>query len=362
MTESRLTVDLDALAHNHAALRAQVGGAEVAPVVKADGYGLGAGPAARRLHAEGARTFFVARLSEGEALRRALGPDRPADLYVLDGATLGSGARLRDARLIPVLNSSEQVDLWAAEARGGPGLPAAVHVDSGMNRLGLRPEDAGALARDPARLAGLRIVHVMSHLACAENEGAAANKRQLAAFRQARALFPDARASLANSAGVFLGPDYAFDLVRPGISLYGGGPRGHPDPRLKAVATFEAAVLQVRDVPPGETVGYGGTFRAERPMRVAVIAAGYADGVLRAGSPGGYGVLNGRRLPFLGRISMDLIALDATETPAHVGDLVQLLGPEAPVDEVAALAGAIAYELLTRIGARAERRYLGAGA
>jgi alanine racemase len=334
----------------------------VAPVVKADGYGLGAGAIARWLHAEGARTFFVARLSEGEVLRQALGPDRPADVYVLDGATPGAGGRLREARLIPVLNSDQQLDLWAAEGRGGGALPAAVHVDTGMNRLGFRPEAAAALVRDHVRLQGLRVVHVLSHLACAENEGAAANKRQLAAFRQARALFPDARASLANSAGVFLGPDYAFDLVRPGISLYGGGPRGHPDPRLKAVATFEAPVLQLRDVPPGETVGYGGTFRAERPMRVAIIGAGYADGVLRAGSPGGYGVLNGRRLPFLGRVSMDLIALDATEALVGEGELIQLLGPEAPIDEAAAVAGTIAYELLTRISARAERRYLGSGA
>jgi alanine racemase len=362
VTDSRLSVDLDALAHNYALLRAQAGGAEVAAVVKADGYGLGAAPIARRLHAEGARTFFVARLSEGEALRKALGPDRAADLYVLDGAAPGSGARLREARLIPVLNSEAQLDLWGAEGRAGGPLPAAIHVDTGMNRLGLRPEGAAALARDHGRLQGLRIVHILSHLACAENEGAAANKRQLAAFRQARALFPDARASLANSAGVFLGPDYAFDMVRPGISLYGGGPRGHPDPRLKAVATFEAPVLQLRDVPPGETVGYGGTFRAERPMRVAIIAAGYADGVLRAGSPGGYGVLTGRRLPFLGRVSMDLIALDATEALVGEGELIQLLGPEAPVDEAAAVAGTIAYELLTRISARAERRYLGAGA
>ena len=359
--QSVLTIDLDALAHNHAVLRAAADGAEVAPVVKADGYGHGAAHGARRLHAQGARTFFVARLSEGEALRGALGADRPADIYVLDGATPGSAHRLRDARLIPALNSAAQVALWAAEARqaGGPPLPAAVHVDTGMNRLGLRPEDAEALAAHPTALADLRVVHVMSHLACAENEGAAANKRQLAAFRTVRTLFPDARASLANSAGIFLGPDYAFDIVRPGISLYGAGPRNHPDPRFKAVATFEAAVLQVRDALPGETVGYGGTFKVERPMRVAVIAAGYADGMLRSGSPGGYGVLGGRRVPLLGRISMDLIAVDATDVSASEGDLVQLFGPDAPVDEVATAAGTLAYELLTRASSRAERRYIG---
>ncbi len=359
MTESRLTIDLDALAHNYAALRREAAGAEVAAVVKADGYGLGARPIALRLHAQGARTFFVARVSEGEALRQALG-EHPADIFVLDGAPPDSSPRLRAARLIPVLSSLEQVARWGAEAHGGPALPAALHVDTGMNRLGLRAEQAWSLVSDPARLSGLRVIHIMSHLACAENPGSPANARQLAAFRTARALFPDARASLANSAGTFLGPDHRFDLVRPGISLYGGGPRGHTDERLRPVATYEASILQVRDVAPGETVGYGGTYRAERPLRAAIIAAGYADGLLRSASPGAYAALHGRRAPILGRVSMDLIALDVTDIPAREGDLAQLLGPEAPIDEIATLAGTIAYELLTRISARAERRYIGA--
>lgn len=361
MTESVLTIDLDALAANYAVLRGLAAGAEAAPVVKADGYGLGAGPVARRLHAEGARTFFVARPAEGEALRATLGRERPADIYVLDGAVADTAGRLQAARLIPVLNTAGQIEAWAEQGRrGGSPLPCAVHVDTGMNRLGLRPEEAEALAADRARLSEVRVVHVMSHLSCAENEGSAMNKRQLGAFRQARALFPEARASLANSAGVMLGPDYRFDMVRPGIGLYGAGPRGRPDPRFRTVATYEAAIVQVRDVPPGESVGYGAGYRVERPMRVAVLAAGYADGALRSGSAGAYGVLDGARLPLLGRVSMDLIAVDATSARgAREGRLVQLLGAEAPVDEIATAAGTIAYELLTRLSPRAERRYIG---
>lgn len=358
MTGSILTVDLDALAANHATLRAQAG-AEVAPVVKADGYGLGAGVVARRLHAEGARRFFVARASEGEALRRDLGA-RPAAVFVLDGASPKTAARLAAADLTPVLNSIDQVAAWAVQASGGPTLPAALHVDTGMNRLGLTLAEAEALARAPERLAGLRIAHVMSHLACADTPDHPMNARQLTAFREARALFPDATASLANSAGVFLGPDYAFDLVRPGIGLYGGGPRGRSDPRLQPVATLEAIILQVRDVRAGDTVGYGATFTAPNPMRVAVLAAGYADGLLRAGSPGGFAAMGGRRVPLLGRISMDLIAIDVTGLPAREGDRVQLLGPDVPIDAAAAAAGTLAYELLVRLAPRAERRWIGA--
>ena len=350
MTQSRLTIDLDALAANHAALRT-IGGARVAPVVKADGYGLGAGPVARRLHAEGARAFFVARVGEGEALRRELG-DRPAEIHVLDGAPPGSVPRLRAAGLLPVLSSPAQVQRWLAE---GGGAPAALHLDTGMNRLGLRLDDAGAL--DAAQ--ALRPVHVMSHLACGDEPDNVMSARQLAAFRQVRALFPDARASLANSAGVFMGPDYAFDLTRPGVALYGGGPCGRPDPRLRTVATLEAAILQVRDVPRGETVGYGASFTAGRPMQLAILAAGYADGLLRAASPGAFAALDGRRVPLVGRVSMDLIAIDVTDVPAREGGWVQLLGPDIPIDELATAAGTLAYELLVRLAPRAERRYIG---
>ncbi|MBW3559069.1 MAG: alanine racemase [Proteobacteria bacterium] len=351
MPDSRLTIDLNALATNHATLRGVAGGAAVAPVVKADGYGLGAAAVARRLHAEGARTFYVARISEGEALRTALGK-LPAEILVLDGAVADAVARLTAAALTPVLNSPEQVELWRVQ---GEGSAAALHVDTGMNRLGLTLEQAELVARG-----GLRLSWVMSHLACADEPANPMNARQLGAFRQARALFRDVRASLANSAGVFLGPDYAFDMVRPGISLYGGGPQGRPDPRLQVVATLEAPILQVRDVSPGETVGYGATFTAAEPLRVGILSAGYADGVLRAGSSRSFAALGGRRAPVIGRVSMDLIAVDVTGMDARPGDLAQMFGPDAPIDEVAAASDTLAYELLVRLAPRLQRRYIGA--
>lgn len=351
---SSLTVDLDALAANYSGLLAAAHGAEVAPVVKADGYGLGAAEVARRLHADGARRFFVARVEEGEALREALG-GREAVVYVLDGCPPDAAVRLDAAALIPVLNSLDQVQAWA---RGAPrtGRPAALHIDTGMNRLGLAREEAQALADSSDRLARLDVTLVMSHLACAEDAGSPMNAAQLACFRQMRALFPQARASLANSAGVHLGADYAFDMVRPGIGLYGGGV-GAP----RAVATFEAPVLQLRTVRPGESVGYGAAFTTLSTLRTATVGAGYADGVLRALSGGGYGMSHGRRLPFLGRVSMDLIVLDVTDAPGvRPGDPVQLVGSDVALDGVAAAAGTIPYEVLTRLGARGSRTYVGA--
>lgn len=338
---SRLTVDLDALAHNHAVLAREAAGAEVAPVVKADGYGLGAAEVSRRLWAEGARSFYVARLAEGEALRAAL-PE--ATIRVFDGATPGSSARLEAARLIPVLNSLEQAEAW----RG----PAALHIDTGMNRLGLRLEEAERL-KDPGR-----IDLIISHLACAPDPVHPLNTSQLDRFNAARALFPNARASFANSAGTFLGQTYRFDQVRPGISLYGGGPMERPDARLKTVATFEAPILQVRDVPKGESVGYGAAFTAERPTQVAILGAGYADGLLRSWSPRGEVWFEGRRLPLLGRVSMDMIAVDVTGKDARPGAMVELLGPHIAVDDAATAAGTSAYELLVRLGTRAERRFI----
>ena len=327
-------------------------------MVKADGYGLGAGPVARRLHGEGARRFFVARLAEGEALRKALA-GLTAEIYVLDGAPAGASARLAAADLIPVVGSVEQLAEWAAHARGGPALPVAIHVDTGMNRLGFAESDFRTL-RARGRLEAVRVVLVMSHLACADEPGHPLNASQQARFAELRAYFPDARASLANSAGVFLGPGYAFDVVRPGISLYGGGPRGRTDPRIRQVATLEAPILQVREVAQGESVGYGATFTADRPLRGAILAAGYADGIFRVGAPRASAWLHGGRRRYLGRVSMDLIAVDVTDAPeAKPGELVQLLGPEAPVDEVAGWAGTLAYELLVRLAPRAERRHLG---
>lgn len=356
---ARLTVDLDALAHNYAVLAREAGGAEVAPVAKADGYGLGAGPVCRRLWAEGARSFFVARLAEGEALRAALGAERPSTIYILDGFTRGAGSRLQAAGLAPALLSLPQVAAAQAFATSyrSP-LPVALHVDTGMNRQGLAPAEARALAQAPGGLKGLDVTLLMSHLGSASEPEDDRNSNQLTTFLEVRRLFPEARASLAASAGLFLEPRYRFDLVRPGVSLYGGGPLERPDARLKAVATLTAPIVDIRTVPAGGIVGYGSSVRLDHAARVAVVAAGYADGIIRAAKAGGYGWLDGARRPLL-VVNMDLTVVEIGDAAAAVGDPVELLGPNVPLDDLATAGGTVAHEVLVRLSRRAERVYLG---
>ncbi|HXA39337.1 MAG TPA: alanine racemase [Phenylobacterium sp.] len=356
---ARLTIDLDALAHNHALLRSEAAGAEVAPVLKSDAYGLGAGPVGRRLWAEGARSFFVARLTEGEALRAALTPGRPAAIYVLDGLTEGAEDRLAAAALTPVISSLSQMALAAARgARDGRPLPVALNIDTGMSRQGLTAEETRAVVQSLDRLRGLDVGLVMSHLGSAGEPGNPRNAAQLARFLEARALFPQACASLSASAGVFLGADYRFDLVRPGVSLFGGGPRERPDPRLKAVATLTAPILDVRNLRPGDVVGYGESVRIETPTRVAVVGAGYTDGVIRAARGGANAWFAGapRRILI---INMDILVMELGDAPAEMGEPVELIGPNAPVDDLAAAGGTVAHEILVRLSRRAERLYLG---
>ncbi|WP_339928564.1 alanine racemase [uncultured Brevundimonas sp.] len=339
-----LSVDLNALAHNFHTLEA-VGGVPVHPVVKADGYGLGAVPVTRRLMAEGARTLFVARTSEGERLRTAVGAE--TTIYVLDGCLTGRAARLRAGDLRPVLNTAAQIAEWQAAGGGACGL----QIDTGMNRLGFRPEDA------PEPFTGLDLV--ISHLACADEPASPMNRQQRDAYAAAVQRYPGVIRSFANSGGTFLGPDFGFDAVRTGISLYGSGPEGRPDDRLKPVATFTAEVLQVREVPVGESVGYSQGFRAETPRRIAVCAAGYADGIPRSSSPWGAVWLGGALRSIVGRVSMDVITVDVTGADVAVGDRAELFGAHRMLDEAATAAGTIAYELLTSVTPRVPRVYIG---
>lgn len=339
-----LSVDLNALAHNFHALEA-ISGVPVHPVVKADAYGLGAVPVARRLMAEGARTFFVARASGGFALRKALGAE-PV-IHVLDGCVGDGAAAMIAADLRPILNHGGQLAAWRAAGGGACGL----QIDTGMNRLGFRPEDA------PEPFEGLGLV--LSHLACGDAPDSPMNRQQRDAFAAAVQRYPGVVRSFANSGGVFLGPDFGFDAVRPGISLYGGGPEGRPDARLKPVATFEAEVLQVRDVPAGESVGYSQGFRAETPRRIAICAAGYADGVLRSTSPWGAVWLGGALRSIVGRVSMDVITVDVTGSDIALGDRAELFGANRSLDEAATAAGTIAYELLSAVTPRVPRVYIG---
>ena len=337
-----LTVDLNALSHNFHALEA-VSGVPVHPVVKANAYGLGAVPVARRLLAEGARTFFVARMDEGVALRTALGAE--PTIYVLDGCVGDAASALKAADLRPILNHGDQIASWNAAGGGGCGL----QIDTGMNRLGFRPEDA------PEPFDGLQLV--MSHLACADDPAEPMNRRQRDAFASVSGRYPDALKSFANSGGCFLGSDYAFDAVRPGICLYGGGPENRPDARLKAVATLTAEILQIGDLPAGESVGYSRGFIADTTRRIATCGAGYADGVFRSSSPDGQVWVAGALRPLLGRVSMDVIAVDVTGADVSVGDWVELFGGNRMLDDAGSAAGTIAYELLTSVGPRIPRSY-----
>jgi len=357
----RLTIDLGALVRNWRDLAACVG-SETSAVLKADAYGIGIEPAAKALAGAGCRTFFVALPDEGERLRRAV---PGAVIYILDGVLPGSVPALIANDLRPVLNSLADVDEWAAAKASGAPTGAALHVDTGMNRLGLTTVEARTLASDSAKVKGLDLSLVMSHLVISEEPGHPLNRRQLEAFRAVRALMPGVPASLANSGGIFLGPEYHFDLVRPGIALYGAAPGPLVPVPGHTVVTAEARILMIRDAAAGETVGYGATERLRRPTRIAILAAGYADGYhRRTGSTdahkGAHVSIRGRPAPILGRVSMDLIAVDVTDIPAAArGDWAELFGPNVSVDDVAAFAGTVGYELLTGLGRRYERTYVG---
>ena len=358
----RVTIDLAALVDNWRTVAAAAGGAEAGAVLKADGYGVGLDQAGQALAHAGCRTFFVALPDEGIQLR-AVAP--AAAIYVLDGLLPKATADYVAADLRPVLGSLPEVAEWAAAKRQGAPTGSALHVDTGMNRLGLTLAEAREIAGDGDLIATLMPSLVMSHLACADTPEHPMNARQRAAFREVRSLLPETPASLANSAGSFMGPDYRFDLVRPGIALYGASFSADRPP-LKPVVTLEACVLQVRDAPPGETVGYGATETVRAAARIAILAVGYADGYHRAASSsdargGGARVfIRGRSAPLVGHVSMDLIAVDVTGIPEVArGDWAELFGRDIPVDEVAAHSGTIGYELLTGLGPRYARTYTG---
>jgi alanine racemase len=359
-----LTIDLDAIVANWRTLAARLKpGARCAAVVKADAYGLGAAKVAPALQRAGCRRFVVATLDEGLALRPLL---PGADILVLSGPFAGTEHDILAADLLPVLNSPEQVAAWAAFAkRAGRRLPAAVHVDTGMSRLGLSHSQAAALAEDSAALGNLDLRLVMSHLACADEPRHPMNRRQLDAFNAARALFPDIEGSLAASSGIFLGLDWHADWGRPGAALYGVQPTAEgPNPMVQVVR-LEGRIIQLRDVDAGETVGYGATHRVSARSRLAIVAAGYADGIFRSLSNRGCGHLGENQVPLVGRVSMDLIIFDVTGLPdgvVHPGAMIDLIGPNNTVDQMARDAGTIGYEVLTALGRRYCRRYLGGAA
>ncbi len=360
-----LTVDLDAVAANYRTLRELAAPAECAAVVKADAYGLGMAQIAPVLWNAGCKTFFVATLDEGEQLR-ALVPD--AIVYVLGGLMPGTAELYRTHDLRPVLNSADEVREWAAFCKAErERLPCAVHIDTGMNRLGLSAAEVGQIAAAADLWPALDLALVMSHLACADEADHPKNEAQRRMFDTLRALLPQAPASFANSPGILLGPAFLYDLVRPGLALYGGRPCPRGDNPFRPVVHLKGRILKLRDASPGETVGYGATRTFRKAARLAIVSVGYADGFFRAmsiadGEEGYAGYLGPHAAPIAGRVSMDLVTFDVSDVPeelAQRGAWVELIGPNVPAHVFAAHAGTIDYEVLTNLGQRAFRRYVG---
>jgi alanine racemase len=358
-----LTIDLDALHINYKTLARKAGKASCGAAVKANGYGHGLGPVSKTLWTAGCRDFFVARPAEGAELRRFL-PD--ATIYVLDGLFPGQAAYYAVNELRPALIAVEQAREWAAFTRQyGQPLPCALHVDTGINRMGLSLAEFHALTSDSTLIQNLHFTLLMSHLACADDPGHTLNQTQQKRFKEVRAKLPDVPASLSNSSGIFLDKSFGNDLVRPGVSLYGGNPVAAGKNPMKPVAHLHGTIMQVRDVKKGGTVGYSATWKAPRDSRIAILGAGYADGIPRTLSStqdnGPAQVwLGGKRCPIIGRVSMDMMGVDVTDLRpelAERGLQAEIIGKHIPIDEVAAWAGTISYEIMTRLGSRYARVY-----
>jgi alanine racemase len=359
-----LTIDLAAVESNWKRLAGLTVPVECAAVVKADGYGCGLEPVTRTLHRAGCRTFFVADVAEGRRAR-TVAPD--ATIYVLNGVIPGSAQAFAADHLRPVINSTTELAEWDAFVatknwRGG----AALHVDTGMNRLGITVEEAAAIApRLQSENHGFTLV--MSHLACAESPDHPMNARQLRLFRDIRMAYRGVASSLANSSGIFLGERAYCDLVRPGVALYGVNPTPGKANPMRRVVELKGRIIQVRTIDKGETVGYGAAFTAGRASRIAIIAVGYADGFLRSagtarGKPAAEVIVAGKRCPLAGRVSMDVLAVDVTdvaEGAVRRGDFATLIGDRVSVDDLAAGMGTIGYEVLTDLGRRYHRLYKG---
>lgn len=342
---ARLRVDREALAANYRRFRAAVAG-DCGAVVKADGYGLGVEQTARVFEGLGCRHFFVATAAEALALRKVL---RNGVVYVLEGALPDSARSLAEAGLVPVVNHEDQLAAWAPYRD----REIAVHVDTGMNRLGFSAEIPDSV------FDGFRVSLLMTHLACADDPPHPLNEVQLRRFARVAGRFPGVATSIGNSAGSLLEARYQGDLARPGIGLYGGNPwTNRPNP-VEPVATLEASVVQIRQLAPGDSVGYGATWQSGEARRLAVLGVGYADGLPRSLSNCGEAVVKGKRCPIVGRVSMDLTVIDVSGARADTGDWVELFGAGLPIDEVARQADTIAYELLTGISSRVRRIYEG---
>jgi len=357
-----LTIDLTALQSNYKKLTKISGNAECAAVVKADAYGLGAKQVALALNAVGCRKFFVALPSEAAQLRKIL-PE--VEIFVLGGLFEDCAEIYVQERLTPVLNSLSEIKTWSAmTVEHGP-LPAIIHIDTGITRLGLMEPDIRLLASTPQWLDGLEIKYIMSHLACADDPKNSQNQRQLEQLEYLKNLLPNALentpVSFANSSGMFLSDDYLFDLTRPGIALYGGNPTPSAPNPMKPVVHLQGKILQVHDVDSQKPIGYGATYRTSEKARIATVSVGYADGYFRCLGNQAECAINNKKVPVVGRVSMDMISIDVTDIAldkCKPGDLVSLIGGPVDIDSLAADAGTISYEILTSLGPRYHRLYL----
>ena len=362
-----LSIDLGALTSNYHFLTKKLGGRKPSAVIKADGYGLGALPIAITLANAGCQIFFVANLEEGIRLRNGLNETEVSEysdteIHVLSGLMSNTEDVYEVSRLIPVLGSLNQIYDWKVYCqRNNEALPCDIHVDTGISRLGLPPVELAILEIDPSRIESLNISLIISHLACADKPDHTKNKEQLIAFNHVRKVLPQGRASLANSSGIFLGTDYHFDLARPGAALYGLEPITDQANPMAQVVRLQGKIAQIRDIDTPQTVGYGATHCTEGPARIATVSVGYADGYSRHLSSKGIGYIGDFPVPIVGRISMDLITFNITGVPENlcqVGNLVDLIGPNNPVDVIARDSGTIGYEVLTNLGSRFHRRYM----
>lgn len=360
----RLTIDLSALRSNYALCKSKVGHAcEVAAAVKANGYGIGAIEAASALHAEGCDLFFVATLDEALELRAAL-PRTEIRIAVLNGPLPDTEEIFDFHNLIPVLNSLEDVDRWSKYSkRTRPYLKSILHIDTGMRRLGLNDDETDWACQHAQDLSEtLDINYVMSHFSCADEKGHPLNEEQYENFQNASSFFLFSKKSLANSSGIFRDEKYHFDMVRPGMCLYGLNPTAELDNPMKAVVKLEVPVLQIRDTKPSQSVGYGASWLPEKDTTLATVQLGYADGFLRHLSNNGKLYWHGVPCPIRGRVSMDLVIVDLCDVPEDIrprqGDLMEVLGSNQSADDLALDAGTIGYEILTSLGRRYARHYI----
>ena len=360
ISNSFLEINIDSIIHNYQLINNKVGNTECAAVLKADAYGMGASVIAKALDKAGCSTFFVATIDEGIELRACFSKDEN-QIAVLSGLLEGSEDIFYSNKLTPVLNDTEQIKKWAIyNKQKNISAPSILHIDTGMNRLGLTINELYDIIKNPTELKELHVEWIMSHLACGDQPRDIMNEKQLSVFLNAKKEFPNVKASLANSAGVFLGQSYHLDMVRPGIALYGSGSGSIPSKPLKQVIKLYSRILQIRTLSTGASVGYGASYRVSEATRVATVGLGYADGYLRSLSNCSWVFFNGLRLPVIGRISMDYITIDITQIASEkiqTGDFIEIIGDKFTLDDLATVANTVPHELLTRLGTRHHRIY-----